>query len=154
MEKVLFFTSPSQNLVVMINKKLQEVLFIDDDKILNFVNTRLFKKEGFSRVICFENGNDAVVYMKKKYTGPKIEHDQNLVLIFLDLNMPYMNGWEFLKVFDDIKDVIITQIKIIILTSSFNPEEMEKGKKHKDVVAYINKPLTSEMLSKVLKKYV
>lgn len=154
MEKVLFFTSPSQNLVVMINKKLQEVLFIDDDKILNFVNTRLFKKEGFSRVICFENGNDAVVYMKKKYIGPKIEHDQNLVLIFLDLNMPYMNGWEFLKVFDDIKDVIITQIKIIILTSSFNPEEMEKGKKHKDVVAYINKPLTSEMLSKVLKKYV
>lgn len=154
MEKVLFFISPSQNLVVMINKKLQEVLFIDDDKILNFVNTRLFKKEGFSRVICLENGNEAMDYMKKKYIGPKMEHDQNPVLIFLDLNMPFMNGWEFLKAYDDLKDLIITQIKIIILTSSLNPDDMEKGKKHKDVVAYLNKPLTSEMLSEVLKKYV
>lgn len=138
----------------MINEKLQEVLLIDDDKILNFVNLRLFKKEGFSRVICLENGQDALEYMKTKYIGPKMEHDQNPVLIFLDLNMPYMNGWEFLKAYDDLKDGTITQIKIIILTSSFNPDDMEKAKKYKDVVAYLNKPLTSERLSEVLKKYV
>lgn len=138
----------------MINEKLQEVLLIDDDKILNFVNLRLFKKKGFTRVICLENGQEALEYMKTKYIGPQMEHDQNLVLIFLDLNMPYMNGWEFLKAYDDLKDGTNTQIKIIILTSSFNPDDMEKGKKHKNVVAYLIKPLTSDRLSEVLKKHI
>ncbi|SFN50072.1 response regulator [Salegentibacter flavus] len=138
----------------MINEKLSEILLIDDDKILNFVNLRLLEKEGFTSVVCFSDAREALEYMKINYMNPKSEHDENPVLIFLDLNMPHMNGWEFLEVYDHIKDRFINRILIIILTSSSNPDDVERAEDHGDVVAFLNKPLTLERVSQVLSRYV
>lgn len=154
MGKVLSFISLSQNPAVMIKEELREIILIDDDKILNFVNLRLLEKEGFSRVVCLTDAQEALEYMKINYMNPKSKYDENPVLIFLDLNMPHMNGWEFLEVYDHLKEEFINPIQIIILTSSSNPDDMEKAICHGDVVAYLNKPLTLETVSQVLSKYV
>lgn len=138
----------------MIHQKLKEVLLIDDDNILNFVNCRLFNKIGFSRVVCSQNGRQALDYMIKNYTAQEENHEKRTVLVLLDLNMPYMDGWEFLEAFRDVKHRFISQIKIFILTSSFNPDDLERSKSYKEVVDYINKPLSPERISQILETYV
>lgn len=82
MGKVLSFISLSQNPAVMIKEELREIILIDDDKILNFVNLRLLEKEGFSRVVCLTDAQEALEYMKINYMNPKSKYDENPVLIF------------------------------------------------------------------------
>ena len=67
-------------------------------------------------------------------------------IIFLDLNMPIMDGYQFADEFEKISLTIRNKTKIIILTTSLNPSDMERANKYKQIVKYINKPLTCELL--------
>jgi CheY-like chemotaxis protein len=67
-------------------------------------------------------------------------------LIFLDINMPIMDGWEFLDEFQKLPDFLLEKCKVTMLTSSLDHDDIEKSKKYKCVVGFISKPLTVEIL--------
>lgn len=70
--------------------------------------------------------------------------------MFLDINMPLMNGWEFLEAYKKIDEKQKSEIIIIMLTTSLNPSEQEKSKTFDEVTDFHKKPLTESTLSKVL----
>jgi CheY-like chemotaxis protein len=68
-------------------------------------------------------------------------------VIFLDINMPIMDGFQFIEEFDKLAKEFKSRSKIVMLTTSVNPTDIERSQKNNYIVKYINKPLTQEMLT-------
>jgi CheY-like chemotaxis protein len=121
--------------------KLNTILLVDDDNINNFLNERLIRKLNITRNIKVTmNGAEGMDFLRENCE----EGNPNCPdLIFLDINMPVMDGFDFIRAFDGIK--MKTKAKIIILTTSKNPKDLERLKTLGDF-EYINKPLTQEKL--------
>lgn len=92
------------------------------------------------------DGVEALQFLRKKNQTPP-------ELIFLDINMPKMNGWEFLEVYKNLSKEQQSRIVIVMLTTSQNPADEEKAKLYDDVACYKTKPLTEEMINEILEKY-
>ena len=123
------------------------VLSVDDDKVTQMLNQMIFTRCGFSKTsITCMNGKEALQFFENKITEGNLAH--NLPnLIFLDLNMPVMDGWEFLNAFTAHYTAAFPATKIVILSSTINPLEKEKALENKNVIEFLCKPLTLEMLS-------
>ncbi len=132
------------------NKVLQTVLLVDDDNACNFFNRRLLKnKHSITQVQDARNGRDALAIIKQA-----AEANQPLPnLIFLDLNMPVMSGWEFLNEFKKLPDAVKQQVVIIILSSSINPDDKARAKTYAEVAAYENKYLNDESLARIIEEH-
>lgn len=122
-------------------EKFNRILLIDDDPIQNLINTKLLNRLEFSEQIDVAiNGKEALEdYISKIDILPEV--------IFLDINMPIMNGWEFLEVLDG--HDWTEYPKIYMLTSSISPEDIQKSENHPMVDNYITKPLSIDKLSKL-----
>lgn len=128
-------------------KKLDCILLVDDDPDDNFYHQLIINEMDIVHSIeIAKNGIEALAYLKKEDQNPPD-------IIFLDLNMPKMNGWEFLEQYKDLDKSQKPKVLIIILTTSANPEHMEKAKEIQDVTGFETKPLTKEMLSDILNKH-
>ncbi|WP_282787277.1 response regulator [Flavobacterium croceum] len=130
------------------NYKYQSVLFIDDDPITLMLCKKVIEKTQFSlHVDTLTNGKDALKYLNEIYEkGSKIYPD----LIFLDLNMPVMDGWEFLDALSK-TNLYDSNLNIIILSSTIDPKDIEKAKNYSIVKNFISKPITSENLLRISK---
>jgi len=129
------------------NSPINFTLLIDDDKLINFYNTKIVNKHlSFNNVTSVNSGKSALDYLKLAQEGNAIKPD----IIFLDLNMPAMNGWEFLEEYKKIDANFIKDIKIVILTTSSNPDDYKKSKFNVHVNDFINKPLTIDILDELL----
>lgn len=128
-------------------KKLDCILLVDDDADDNFFHQIIINEMNIAHTIeIAKNGIEALAYLKKENQMPPD-------IIFLDLNMPKMNGWEFLEQYKYLDKSQKSKVLIIILTTSANPEHMKKAKEIQDVTGYETKPLTKEMLTKLLKQH-
>jgi CheY-like chemotaxis protein len=131
------------------------ILLVDDDEATNFLNTRVIKKlDATVKVQVAYNGREALDYLKPKAPGAKTENCQMPSLIFLDINMPGMDGWEFLEEYRKLPDEQTNQIKILMLTTSMNPDEEKRAMEIPEVKGFINKPLTPEKLERIINVYV
>jgi len=74
-------------------------------------------------------------------------HGQEMAVVFLDLNMPIMNGWEFLDKLSKAKNEITMHYKLYILSSTINPDDQKKAKSNPLVSGFLSKPLTKEHLN-------
>ena len=136
-------------------KKLRLILLIDDDIDDNFFHTRVINKAGVAeQVIECHNGQEALDFLMNegKYAGEEKPYPQP-DLLFLDINMPTMNGWEFLEAYEKLPPHIQGGPVIAMLTSSTNQWDIDKAMKYNIVQDYRNKPLTQTMLKDVLEKY-
>ena len=120
-----------------------QVLIIDDDKIVVLLHNRIIKHSELSTIspLAFENGKTALDYLHEE------ANDNKQYLIFLDLNMPVMNGWEFLnsiQTYSFYKD-----ISVVIVTSSIDPAEREKAAGYSQVIGYVEKPLNPLACNKI-----
>ena len=123
------------------------VLSVDDDKVNQMLNQMIFTRCGFSKtsVTCM-NGKEALQFFEKKLAEGNSAYDLPAI-IFLDLNMPVMDGWEFLNAFTAHYTAAFPATKVVILSSTINPIEKEKALENKNVIGFLCKPLTLEMLS-------
>jgi CheY-like chemotaxis protein len=131
---------------------LQKVICIDDDPIALLLSKLVISKANFaSEIVTLANGLEGICYLEKEEV---IVENRNAVplLILLDLNMPVMDGWEFLEQFSArfVGDYVGT--KIILLSSSIDPSDIQKSKQFDMVVDFFPKPLTKEILQTILQK--
>ena len=136
-------------------KKLNCILLVDDDDDTNFFNRRLLLKMDIAEKIqVAENGREALDFLSNN--GHFLINGNNYpvpMLILLDLNMPGMNGWEFLEEYHKLPAEQKGKIVLVMLTSSPNPEDAERAKENENVAGFANKPLSMEMMKKILQDY-
>jgi len=131
-------------------KLVDHVLLIDDDRPTNYYNSKVISKhKDFADICVMQSGNAALEYLINVEKGIEVKPD----LIFLDLNMPAMNGWEFLVEYSKLNTSIIKNTKIILLTTSSDPEDFKKSKMNLLVKDFINKPLSFSILDGILEKH-
>lgn len=128
-------------------KKIETACIIDDDSIFIYGTKRLMAEVDFCEtVLIFENGQDAINGLNEiTAKGEKLP-----TVIFLDLNMPIMNGWEFLEDFAKIPNHNREKVTIFIISSSVDPRDLERIKSYKVVNNYILKPISTNDLRSVL----
>ncbi len=132
----------------MINK----VLCIDDDQITLVLCDMVIKKAGFAKeVLTARNGKEGLAwfstYFSKNNTTEKQEPPK---LILLDLNMPVMNGWDFLEDYLMKYSDRLPETKVVIISSTVNPEDFSRANRYELVIDFINKPLTTEGLEDLM----
>ncbi|HCN36135.1 MAG: response regulator [Ignavibacteria bacterium] len=130
------------------NPKL--VIIIDDDPINNKICSIYLKKTGIADEIkCFLNGKEGLDFLNSQFNP----EDYLNVIVFLDLNMPIMNGWEFLEEYEKLPQNYKNKIDLYILSSSIDERDIIKSRENKSVIDFISKPFTSEILSSIKEKY-
>lgn len=134
----------------MITNTVNTILFIDDDKVTNFYNKKIVNKyKKVENVISVDSGKSALEYLLSTETKNTIIPD----LIFLDINMPGMSGWEFIEEYKKIDRKITKGIKMILLTTSSNNEDYERSKQIEIVDGFINKPLSVNLLEEIVEEH-
>ena len=127
-------------------KENLQILIIDDDEINNFIAAKLIDKIPPKAVVntCL-NGQVGLDFVKSKLQNQEEMPD----IIFLDINMPVMNGWEFLEEFEKIKDQINKKISINMLSSSVYNDDINKAETFNTVNKFISKPLTVDKIQEL-----
>jgi CheY-like chemotaxis protein len=131
-------------------KKMERVICIDDDPLCLLLAEVVLKQSNVTNEIHLaESGPAALSLLNRIHsTGQQASQDLS-TLIFLDLNMPVMNGWEFLDAFNKDYQHLCDRVKIVILTSSIDTADIIKSRQYKIVSDYISKPITAEVLNKL-----
>jgi len=125
-------------------------MLVDDNPDDNFYHERVIKKSGAADiVITKETGMEALEYLKSKKEIIELRPD----LIFLDINMPGMNGWEFLAEYNKMDKQFQSKAIVVMLTTSDNRNDMMKAMASANISEFKTKPLTKEMLEEVIDKY-
>lgn len=118
------------------------VMIVDDNEIDIFINKKVIEfSELTSFILCKNSATDALDYLKKGEFLPE--------LIFLDLNMPVVDGYMFLYEYSKFPAAVKASIRIVVLSSSDNARDKEKIAANKDVMQFMSKPLNEYKLNKL-----
>mgnify|MGYP003638846314 CR=1 FL=1 len=117
-----------------------KILLIEDDEITNYLTIKKLNNLGFENIDTAENGLLAIHYLEKNRPN----------LIILDINMPIMDGFEFLDFTN--KNNLYPNVPIIILTSSGRPSDREQAVRYNSVIDYLEKPLNYDKIQQMLLK--
>ncbi len=130
---------------------IKKVYLVDDDEINNFICTNILKKINFcDDVVAYESGTEALEALKLAMAE---NHEDVPDVIFLDINMPIMNGWDFLEEFKTIKGQMEKKVSLFMLSSSIYQADVEKSKQYEEVVDFVTKPLNADVLNDIKQKY-
>ena len=136
-------------------RKLTGVLLIDDDDTTNFLNERLLRRMGITdNIRTFVNGKQAFDYLYNVSNGNYESGSRDYFqpeLIFLDINMPVMDGFEMLDLFERLNPEFRKRIVMTVLTTSTHPYDTDTSRKF--AAEYMTKPLTAEKINMLLDKY-
>lgn len=130
---------------------MERVICIDDDPLCLLLAEVVIKQSNVTNEIHLaESGPAAFSLLNKIHsTSDQLASRDLSTLIFLDLNMPVMNGWEFLEAFEKDYQHLHDLVKIVILTSSIDTADIIKSRQYKIVSDYISKPITAQVLNKL-----
>lgn len=128
---------------------IKKLLLVEDDPITQMLERIILSNAGFcSETVSLDNGQIAIDWLEQAVHNID-EKAETPELVFLDLNMPMMDGWEFLKLFEEKYAEKFTNTKVIILSSTVNPLDWEKSKEHELVIGFEKKPLSMEALERL-----
>lgn len=129
--------------------KVRCIMLVDDNHDDNFFHEREIKKLNLASIVITKNtGWDALEYLQSKNAK-----DTTPDLIFLDINMPGMNGWEFLQKYNRLGKELQSKVIIIMLTTSDNPDDESRAKTWSFVSDFITKPLTKHKMEDIIQQY-
>jgi CheY-like chemotaxis protein len=133
--------------------KLDTILLIDDDFTTNYLHKKIISKSEIDFPIEVAlNGKEGID--KLLALNDTITDSNAFVLIFLDLNMPVMDGWNFLEIFKEIQPTLNYKTNLYVLSSSINPDDKDRAKRDPQVIDYFSKPLTIAILAKLKLNYI
>ena len=123
------------------------ICIIDDDEVYQFSVTRTIKAEKLAKkILVFSDGEEAIQFLINNVANNENVPD----VIFLDLNMPIMDGWQFLEEYVRIKPRIGKKITIYMVSSSVDPIDLERARKISELSDYIIKPVSPEKLKDII----
>ncbi|NNV54880.1 response regulator [Limnovirga soli] len=125
------------------------VMSIDDDDITQMLYEYLFEDNFFcTKLVKAYDGKESIDYFEEQ---SKLSNEQRRYpdLIFLDINMPGLNGWAFLDYLTEKNKVRLNAMNVIVVTSSIKPEDKYRAEVHPLVLNFIPKPLSTEILEKL-----
>ncbi|MBF0695227.1 MAG: response regulator [Flavobacterium sp.] len=125
-----------------------KILCVDDDPITVMLCRKVINKAEFAKITdSANNGEEALQYFDALIS---CDRDTYPELILLDLNMPVMGGWEFLDNFSNgIYPTYFSNTKVIVLSSTIDPRDVEKTKNYPMVVEFLSKPITTNVLEQL-----
>ncbi len=130
--------------------KIESICVIDDDPICVFGIKKTLKKANYyNKVLIFENGLEAIRGLEEYLIQGKLLPN----IIFLDLNMPIMDGWDFLNDFVKIPNYNRDFVNIYIISSSVDPADLKKVEEFSVINNYLIKPITLEKIETVIQEY-
>ncbi len=130
-------------------KQKIDILLIDDDRATNFLNKSIIEELGCARSMTFKkDGLEAINYLTEEKDGKYPRPD----LILLDINMPVMDGWGFLDRYTVLDENQKGKVLVVMLTTSLNPEDRSRARKHGELSDFMVKPLTEENFTDLLVK--
>lgn len=132
-------------------KKVNAVMLIDDNEIDNLINQKMIESVNMTDNIFVHSGAKSALEYLKNIEKIKVGGESFLPeFIFLDIDMPLMDGFQFVDEFEKLSDFTKNYCKVILLTSSLDPKDITKSKKNSYIVRYLNKPLTQDSLKKLV----
>ena len=128
--------------------KYKNAMLIDDDELDNFINQKTIEANFFAeRVYLNTSAISAFEFLKNLNLNVSLADELMPEVIFIDINMPMIDGFQFVEHFLTLPGILLKNTKLIILTSSINPEDRSKAENYKFDISFINKPLCDESLS-------
>lgn len=129
-------------------KKAHHVLILDDDRMFNMINEKIIRTSKFGEQIdVYSDAAEALTYLKKLIA---VNVSQFPDVMFIDINMPLMDGWQFLDVVNKFPEDVMEKSNIYLLTSSIDPNDIERARSYKIVSSMISKPLTITILENLI----
>lgn len=129
-------------------------MLVDDNEIDNFINQKMLEGCGFTnQVYVHTTARSALEFLKNIDRNEEIPAELAPEIIFLDINMPMLDGFQFIDEFEKMSEKVTKNTKIVMLTTSVNPADEERSMTIKRIIKFINKPLTEGVL-KELKKLI
>jgi CheY-like chemotaxis protein len=132
----------------MLQNKKQHFIVIDDSKLDCFIAEKIIKNTGkCESVVSFQMAKEALHFIAEQ----TIE-TSNPIIILVDIQMPVMNGFQFVEAFEQLPKAITGRYTIFIISSSINDDDLKRVHNYRSISQFLNKPLTSNNLSLLLSK--
>ncbi len=127
---------------------LDVIIMVDDDDATNFIHKRVIQKSEIEVDVLVRNkGSEVLQYLKEVYDKHTMSEIKKGIIL-LDLNMPGMDGWDFIKEFKKLPGPLRNKFFIVMLTSSFSPKDKDHATANSEIDFFIKKPLTLEEFEK------
>jgi CheY-like chemotaxis protein len=121
------------------------VIIVDDDPVFRYISAKMIEKVSPDLVInSYSNGKEALDFLLENYVA------ENFYNIFLDINMPIMDGWEFLGALEKTAFIKVRNVSIHIVSSSVDDSDITKSKSYGLVQGFLHKPLSPDMIKSIL----
>ena len=131
-------------------KRLKTILLIDDDAPTLFLNKLVIQDlDCTDKILTAENGRQAIEMLTEKTDQGFLCPD----LILLDINMPIVNGWEFMDKYQSLSAEQKAKIVVVMLTTSLNPDDRSRAESIKDIKDFVSKPLDETTLKDIIEKH-
>lgn len=125
----------------------QSVLLIDDNELDNFINHKTMEASHFAKTIfTATNGKSAIDFIRNLQ---QMENARYPEVIFIDLNMPLMDGFQFIEYCRTDPAIRQKNIKLVVLSSSVNEQDRTRVQSYQENIKFLNKPLTEKMLETI-----
>jgi CheY-like chemotaxis protein len=128
--------------------KYRHAMLLDDNELDNFINQKVIEASHFaSKVYVNTSSKSALEFLNNLSISSTDKVDIFPEIIFIDLNMPMMDGFQFIENLKKNQPKKIESLKLVILTSSTNPNDKQRASEISENIVFLNKPLTSDMLA-------
>lgn len=135
-------------------KDLDCVLLVDDDMSTNFIHRRIVEnakiKVDVKEITSAKEALDYLTYSGKYENN---EHTPKAGIIFLDINMPGMNGWDFIAEYKKLDEKHKARIVVVMLSTSLNPDDEQQAANVAEIATYLHKPLNKEAFAKIADQF-
>lgn len=137
------------------NYKLKSILLVDDDDATNFINRKILSKLKVAEQIHIAlNGKEAIEFLQNHNSpGQQESKITTPQLILLDINMPVMDGWEFMEAYHSLSEEKKADVIVVMLSTSGNPDDIKRAESNPEISGYNTKPLHPDLMLEIIERH-